>query len=137
MAFANIIQENQANEITIDLMRYRKNTEHGLMDFLFGSLLQWAKEQNFATCNLGLSALAGIGEEPTDPMIEQALHYIFEHVNQFYNFKGLHEFKAKFHPSWSPRYLVYPGISSLPLVAIALMRADSGGDILEGYIRHS
>ena len=135
MAFANIVRENQANEITIDLMRYRKNSEHGLMDFLFGSLLQWAKEQNYATCNLGLSALAGIGEGPNDPMIEQALHYIYEHVTQFYNFKGLHEFKDKFHPVWSPRYLVYPGISSLPLVAIALLRADSGGDVFESYLR--
>ena len=47
---------------------------------------------------MGLSGLSGIGENPTDPAIERALHYIYEHVDQFYNFKGLHEFKAKFDP---------------------------------------
>jgi hypothetical protein len=32
-------------------------------------------------------------------------------------------FKAKFHPAWLPRYLVYPGAASLPMVAIALIPA--------------
>jgi phosphatidylglycerol lysyltransferase len=60
---------------------------------------------------------------------------VYEHVNQFYNFKGLHEFKAKYDPEWSPRYLVYPSPVSLPSVAIAMMRADSGNDILGSYLR--
>jgi phosphatidylglycerol lysyltransferase len=51
-------------------------------------------------------------------------------VDQFYNFKGLHEFKAKFDPTWSPRYLIYPGAANLPAVTIALLRADSGTDLL-------
>ena len=132
-AFANILPEYQANEITIDLMRHRKQAEKGQMDFLFVSLIEWAKEQGYASFNLGLSGLSGIGEKPTDPALERVLHYVYEHVNQFYNFKGLHEFKAKFDPTWSPRYLVYPGIASLPAVTIALMRADSGADLLNNY----
>jgi phosphatidylglycerol lysyltransferase len=106
------------------------------MDFLFVSLFEWSKSQGYATFNMGLSGLAGMGEEPTDPTIERALHYIFEHFNQFYNFKGLHEFKAKYDPIWSPRYLVYPSTASLPLVAIAIIRADSGNNLLRGYVRH-
>ena len=63
-------------------------------------------------------------------MAERALGFIFEHVNQFYDFKGLHAFKSKFHPIWSPRYLVYPGPASLPAVAVALILADSGTAVL-------
>jgi phosphatidylglycerol lysyltransferase len=129
-AFANILPEYQANEISIDLMRHRSQAEKGQMDFLFVSLIEWAREQGYATFNMGLSGLAGIGNNPSDPTIDRALHYIYEHMNQFYNFKGLHEFKAKYDPSWSPRYLVYPGAVSLPAVAIAMLRADSGSDIL-------
>jgi phosphatidylglycerol lysyltransferase len=136
-SFANIVSEYHANEATIDLMRHRSQGESGQMDFLFASLFEWAKEKGFATFNLGLSALSGIGEQPKDPLIEQALHFIYEHVNQFYNFKGLHEFKSKFHPTWAPRYLAYPGPASLPAVAVALIRADQGDDLLGGYIRHS
>jgi phosphatidylglycerol lysyltransferase len=135
-AFANVLPEYQASESSIDLMRHRPQAEKGQMDFLFVSLFEWAKGQGYATFNLGLSGLAGIGENPTDPSIERALHYVYEHVNQFYNFKGLHEFKAKFDPTWSPRYLVYPSVTSLPAVTIAMMRADSGTDLLGGSIKH-
>ncbi len=134
-AFANLLSEYQAREACIDLMRHRPKTEGGQMDFLFVSLFEWAKAQGYATFNLGLSGLSGIGENPTDPAIERALHYVYEHVNQFYNFKGLHEFKAKFDPSWSPRYLIYPSIASLPAVTIAMMRADSGTNLLGGTLK--
>jgi phosphatidylglycerol lysyltransferase len=129
-AFANILPEYRVNEIAIDLMRHRRQAEKGQMDFLFVSLIEWAKAQGYATFNMGLSGLSGIGENPSDPAIERALHYIYEHVDQFYNFKGLHEFKAKFDPTWSPRYLIYPSAASLPAVTIAMLRADSGTDLL-------
>jgi len=125
-AFANITSEYQRNEATIDLMRHRRDVEWGTMDFLFVSLFQWAKQQGFETFNLGLSGLAGVGEGPDAPPIERALRYVSQHANRFYNFQGLFEFKDKFHPEWSPRYLVYPGPASLPLVANALLRAHSG-----------
>jgi phosphatidylglycerol lysyltransferase len=125
-AFANILPEYRRSETTIDMMRHQSDSAYGVMDFLFVSLLLWAKEQGFLTFNLGLSALSGLGRSSDDPAIEKALKYIYEHVNQFYNFKGLHHFKDKFHPIWSPRYLVYPSSASLPLVALAMIQADTG-----------
>jgi phosphatidylglycerol lysyltransferase len=128
-AFANIVTEFQHNGIAMDLMRHRTHVESGLMDFLFVSLLMWAKEQHYATLNLGLSALSGVGEHSEDAVIERALHYIYQNVNRFYNFRGLHTFKEKFHPTWSPRYLAYPGAASLPAVSIALFRATYGNEL--------
>ena len=128
-AFANLIPEYTRSEVSIDLMRHRRNVEPGTMDYLFVALFEWAREHGYATFNLGLSSLSGIGEHNEDPAIERGLHFIYEHVNQFYNFKGLHAFKEKFHPEWSPRYLIYPGIASLPAVATALIRADQGNPI--------
>jgi phosphatidylglycerol lysyltransferase len=133
-AFANILSEYQLNESTIDLMRHRRDVESGTMDFLFVSLFEWAKTQGYATFNLGLSSLAGVGEQSGDPLVERVLHYVYEHVNQFYNFKGLHQFKVKFHPHWSPRYLVYPNVASLPGAVAALVRADSGDDFARAYL---
>jgi phosphatidylglycerol lysyltransferase len=132
-AFANILPEFQAPEISIDLMRHRKDAAHGHMDFLFASLMEWARQQAYRSFNLGLSALSGIGERPEDPALERSLHYVYEHLNQFYNFKGLHDYKEKFHPAWSPRYLVFPGATSLPAVALALIRADQGSGLIAGY----
>jgi phosphatidylglycerol lysyltransferase len=132
-AFANIVPEYQRNEASVDLMRHRPRGEKGSMDFLLVSLFEWAREKGYATFNLGLSALSGVGESPEDPAVERALHYVYEHINQFYNFKGLHEFKEKFHPLWSPRYLIYPSPSSLLLVVLATIWADSGNDVISSY----
>lgn len=123
-AFANIVTEFQANEAAVDMMRHRSYSEKGIMDFLFVSLFQWAKEKGFASFNLGLSAFSGIGENPKDPALQRTLRYIYENVNRFYNFKGLHSFKEKFHPTWSPRYLVYPNVVNLPAISISLLRAN-------------
>lgn len=135
-AFANIVTIPLASEIAVDLMRHRTQAESGEMDFLVSSLCEWAKEAGYATFDLGLSSLAGIGEKPGDPAIERALHYIYEHVDQFYNYRGLHAFKDKFNPQWLPRYIIYPGLANLPPIIVALIRADSGGDVLAGYLRH-
>jgi len=125
-AFANIVTEFQASEVAVDLMRHRKQVESGLMDFLFVSLLQWAKENGYAAFNLGLSALSGVGEHSDDPAIERALNYIYRNMSRLYNFRGLHAFKEKFHPTWSPRYLIYPNALDLPAVSVALYRANLG-----------
>ena len=135
--FANIVTEFQNNEVTLDLMRHRSHVESGLMDFLFVSLFKWAQEQKYASFNLGLSALSGVGEHSDDPVIERALHYIYENVNRFYNFRGLHTFKEKFHPAWSPRYLVHPGSASLPAVSVSLLNANLGGSLWSNLIRRN
>jgi phosphatidylglycerol lysyltransferase len=126
-AFANIVPEYQLNEVTIDLMRRRRTILSGTVDFLLVSLFFWAKEQGYATFNLGLSPLANVGTQPGDPPIEHVIHQVFEHGNWFYDFKGLHDFKSKFQLSWTPQYLVYPGAGSLPSVFSALVRANARG----------
>lgn len=133
-AFANIVPQSHCQEVSLDLMRHRKAAIGGTMDFLIIKMIEWAKEAGYATFNLGLSAFSRIGERPQDPAVERAMHYIYEHINQFYDFKGLHEFKEKFHPRWSPRYLVFPGAANLPGVVLAIVRADSGDSLLE-YIK--
>ena len=128
-AFANLVTEYRRNELTVDLMRYRRDAESGTMDYLFIEMFRWARERGYDSFNLGLSALALVGSHPDSPTVERALGFIFEHVNRFYSFKGVHDFKDKFAPRWEPRYLIYPGTASLPAVALALILADSGTSV--------
>lgn len=131
IAFVNVIPEYQLNEISIDLMRRRVEVEQGTMDFLFTSMFQQFKERGYDTFNLGLVALCGVGEKPYSPRLEKALHYFYNHLNQFYNFQGLYAFKEKFKPQWEPRYFIYPSRAALPEVIVALIRADSGDRLLD------
>ncbi len=133
MAFANVVPGYQLNEITIDLMRRLTEVEKGTIDFLLVSLFQHYQERGYDGFNLGLSALSGVGETSTSARLEKALHYLYEHLNQFYNFKGLHGFKEKFQPNWEPRYLVYPSLAALPDVVVGLIRADSGDRLIDYF----
>lgn len=130
-AFANILPRYGDNATTIDLMRRRRDAETGIMEYLFVKLLEWAREEGYKTFNLGLSPLSGVGEAPEDPAVERVLNYVYEHLNQFYSFKGLHTFKSKFKPYWEPRYLIYPTAASLPQIGLSVIHANSGGTYLQ------
>jgi len=132
-AFANIPPTHQSKDATVDLMRRRADIENGTMDFLFISLFQQFKARGYKGFNLGLSALAGVGETQQASRLEKGVHYLYEHLNQFYNFKGIHSYKDKFHPCWQPRYLIYPNLAALPDVVVALVRADSGDRLLDYF----
>jgi len=135
IAFANLISAYQKQEITIDLMRHKHGMENGSMEFLFVSLLQWAKEQGYDTLSLGATTIFGKGRQPGDPHITRVLYLIAAMVNRIYRFKGLHAFKEKFHPHWEARYLAYPGTATLPLILTTLIRVHSGDNFQWLYLR--
>lgn len=132
-AFANVLSPAPAKSAAIDLMRYRAEMPHGTMDFLFLALIEHSREQGCERFSLGLSALAGVGEEARSARVEKVVHYLDEHLNRFYNFKGLHAYKSKFRPAWEPRYLVFPSYAALMTVVVALIRADSGDRLIDYF----
>jgi phosphatidylglycerol lysyltransferase len=134
VAFSNLLSGYNRSEVTVDLMRYRQGLEKGMMDFLFASMLLHFQAHGYDTFNFSLSPLAGVGSSPDARKVEKGLNYFFKHLNQFYNFKGLHHFKEKFQPTWEARYLVYPSFTVLPDIAVGLVRADSGDRLLD-YLR--
>ncbi|MBW4474615.1 MAG: DUF2156 domain-containing protein [Stenomitos rutilans HA7619-LM2] len=133
VAFSNLLTGYNRKEVTVDLMRHRKDVEKGTMEFLFATVIQHFQHLDYDGFNFSLSPLAGVGETPEAKRVEKGLHYFFEHLNQFYNFKGLHQFKEKFQPHWEPRYLVYPSLTTLPDIAVGLVRADSGDRLLDYF----
>ena len=134
-AFANLVPEYKKNETSLDLMRRRREVENGTMELLFTSLLEWAKGRGYASFSLGQAPLTGIGEHNDDPRIEQALRRLSEYFKRFINFGGLHSFKKKFNPRWEPRYMVYPGVASLPGIVTTLLRVHSDGNFLWDYLK--
>lgn len=125
-AFANLILVKRGHEVGIDLMRHRHRIQNGTMEFLFLNMFEWARGNGYAAFNLGLSALSGIDQHSSDAAVEQALRYLYQSLSRFYNYKGLHAFKAKFNPRWEPRFLAYPGALSLPAVGLAFVQAHVG-----------
>ncbi|PWB55970.1 MAG: hypothetical protein C3F13_02605 [Anaerolineales bacterium] len=134
-AFANLIPEYQKNEVTIDMMRRYPHMDNGLMDLLYIFMLEWAKDRGYESFSLGVSPLISVGAHPDNPRLERILHSLAISLNRIYNLQGIHFFKDKFHPQWEPRYLMYPGISSLPSILSAVVRVYSRDNFPWKYLK--
>ncbi|MEA9355136.1 bifunctional lysylphosphatidylglycerol flippase/synthetase MprF [Bacteriovorax sp. PP10] len=113
MAFANLWL-GAGNEISIDLMRYDTASPHGIMDYLFVKILLWGQSENFKSFNFGMAPLSGLRSNPWAPLWYKLGSFIYRHGEHFYNFQGLHDYKAKYDPQWKMRFIAsYGGLSFL------------------------
>jgi phosphatidylglycerol lysyltransferase len=127
IAFSNLWLGAQKEELSIDLMRFLPNAPHGVMDYLFVSLMLWGKQQGYRWFNLGMAPLAGLTNRPYAPLWHRVGSMIYQHGEHFYNFQGLRSYKEKFDPVWEPRYLASPGGMALPRIMTNLATLISGG----------
>jgi phosphatidylglycerol lysyltransferase len=127
VAFANLWQSAAHEEVAVDLMRFSPDAPPGAMDFLFVELMLWARQQGFSWFSLGVAPLAGLERHPLAPAWHRIGNFIFRHGEHFYNFEGLRRYKAKFHPTWEPKYLVAPGGVGLPLILVDVSVLIAGG----------
>lgn len=127
LAFANLLQGIEKEELSIDLMRYLPEAPHGVMDYLFIELMLWGKREGYQWFNLGMAPLSGMEDHALAPLWNRIGAFIFRHGEHFYNFRGLREYKEKFNPLWEPKYLASPGGLTLPRVLINIGSLISGG----------
>lgn len=108
-------------------MRFLPDAPHGVMDYLFISLMLWGKQQGYRWFNLGMAPLAGLTNRPYAPLWHRVGSMIYQHGEHFYNFQGLRSYKEKFDPVWEPRYLASPGGMALPRIMTNLTTLISRG----------
>ena len=132
VAFANV-WTGAREELSLDLMRHRPEAARGVMDYLFVKLMQWGAEQGFARFNLGMVPFKGLESRALAPLWHRVGGMLFRHGEAFYNFRGLNQFKEKFNPEWTPRYLAVPGGLALPSALADVAALVSGG--LSGVVR--
>jgi len=132
-AFANIWTTGPKKELSIDLMRHLPDCVNGIMDFLFTELLLWGQNQGYEWFNLGMAPLSGMADNELAPMWHKFGTFIFKQGEYFYNFKGLRQYKQKFHPVWEPKYLACPNGLALPIILKDIVKLISGG--LMGIIK--
>ena len=133
VAFANIWRSGDGRELSVDLMRHLPDAPRGSMEFLFVQMMMWGREQGFEWFNIGMAPLSGVEDHPLSPLWNRLASFAFRHGEHFYNFQGLRQYKEKFDPVWSPRYLASPGGLALPRILANLATLISGG--LRGLVR--
>ncbi len=53
--------------------------------------------------------------------------FVYRQGENFYNFRGLREYKDRFDPVWEPRYLASPGGLALPFILTDIATLIGGG----------
>jgi phosphatidylglycerol lysyltransferase len=130
VAFANLWTAPAGGELSVDLMRYDERAPKGVMDYLFTELMLWGVANGYRWFNLGMAPLAGLEARPLAPLWPRLGNLVFSHGENFYNFEGLRNYKAKFDPQWRPRYLACPGgWSHLTAALFDAARLVSGGTV--------
>jgi len=128
VAFANLWQSDEQEELSIDLMRFHPlRSPNGAMDFLFLHLMLWGKQAGFRWFDLGMAPLAGLEGRAFAPRWHYVAAFIARHGEHFYNFQGLRQYKEKFNPVWQPKYLASPGGVALPQILANLTALIAGG----------
>lgn len=127
VAFANLWQGGGRQELSVDLMRHLPDAPRGVMEFLFIELMRWGRQQGYQWFNLGMAPLAGVEAATLGPRWNQFAALAYRHGEYFYRFQGLRQYKEKFHPVWTPKYLAYPGRFTLPIILTNVSTLISGG----------
>ena len=127
LAFANLWQSGAHEELSVDLMRHLPDAPNGTMDFLFTQTLLWGRGEGYRWFNFGVAPLSGLEREGEVTLWDRIGTLLYRHGEHFYNFQGLRQYKEKFAPAWSPRYLASPGGVALPLVLLDVTALIAGG----------
>jgi phosphatidylglycerol lysyltransferase len=126
-AFANLWPGAGHAELSIDLMRHRRDAPNGVMEALFVHLMLWGKDQGYQWFSLGMAPLSGFEQSPVASLWNRMGAFIYEHGESLYNFQGLRAYKEKFNPVWEARYLACPGGLRLPHILADVSALIAGG----------
>ena len=127
VAFANLWPGAPGGELSIDLMRQTPDAPHGVMDFLFTHLMEWGRDHGYSRFDLGMAPLSGLRSGPFATPWNRLASLAYRHGEYFYNFQGLRQYKDKFDPVWSPKYLASRGGFALPIILANVATRISGG----------
>ena len=130
------------NGWALDIMRRGEKTPPGAMELLIASSIEWAKARGCTSMSLGLAPLAGLGEVAltttsstavreqrvrSSSLLERSAAFLHRRGIVLDTYRSLYAFKAKFQPTWEPRYLIASEGQALPRILLALARVHDTG----------
>lgn len=127
VAFSNILQSGHKHELSTDLLRYRSEVPHTVIDFMIVQTMKWGAKQDYEWFNLGMAPLSGSNEHYYSPRWNKLANFVYTYGENMYGFKTVRSYKEKFHPEWEPKYLVCPAGLALPGILSNLSNVISGG----------
>jgi lysyl-tRNA synthetase class 2 len=117
--------------LSLDVMRRdRGTTDTGLNELMIVELLAACPalgvrrvSLNFAVFRAALERGQQLGAGPVARLWARALRF----GSRWWQIDSLYRFNDKFHPQWTPRYIVFPAARELPRIALAALEAEGFG----------
>jgi phosphatidylglycerol lysyltransferase len=116
-------RSGQAVGWTLDLMRRRRDSVPGVMEFLIASAAEQFQREGATELSLSGTPFASATEEGPRPAAGRLFASAGRLLEPMYGFRSLLAFKAKFHPTYRGLFLTYPDPTALPAIGNAVGRA--------------
>ena len=126
-AVCQFVPSPAINGYSLDLMR-RDPGEHpnGLIDYALCSTIEYLRQQGAGGLSLNFAAFRSVLDgERGDGTFTRVERWALKRLSGILPIESLWTFNAKYHPTWLPRYLVYPAAESFVPVVAATLRAES------------
>ncbi len=116
---------NRKKGYIAEITRRKTNAPQGVLEKIMYDAFQIFKSEGTTEATLGLSPLYNITSEKEFDVTTSLMNYIYEHMNNFYNFKALHHAKEKYAPTqWVSRYYAFYPQPFNPVYAYSIIRAQ-------------
>jgi phosphatidylglycerol lysyltransferase len=94
----------------LDVTRRRVDAVRGTMELLTTGILGLLHAEGYEMASMGLAPLALLDDPDLrrHPRLTNLMRFVYQRVNNNYDFKLLYRYKAKYHPhTWEPRYFCF------------------------------
>ena len=111
---------------SLDQMRRRPDTPNGLTEWMVAMTAVELGRRGAARFSLNFAFLGALFRNETHlSPLQRSEVAVARRLNPYFQIESLHEFNAKFFPTWKPRYVYYEPPLSLPRVALAFLEAEA------------
>jgi lysyl-tRNA synthetase class 2 len=112
--------------LSLDVMRRLGDAPNGLTEALVAHALEHARERGLGTVSLNFAGFAQVmAADATLTRSQRVLRAALRLMHGRFQLERLVCFDEKFSPDWQPRYLLYGGLSQLPLAALRVLQAEA------------
>jgi len=114
--------------LSLDSMRRSPNCDSGINELLISDTITFAKSNSLNQISLNFATFRSIfekGERLGASPITRFTYNILVYASRFFQMESLYRFNAKFHPIWTPRYILFPSIRNLMRVTLAILMIES------------
>jgi len=114
--------------LSLDLMRRAHNSSPGVNELLINTAIEYAKQNSITRISLNFATFRSVferGERLGAGPITRFNHRVLKFASRFVQMESLYRFNVKFQPVWEPRFLLFPSVTKLVRVSIAVLQIES------------